>query len=42
MWNLKNTTKLVNVTKKKPTHRYRKQTSGYQWEAGRGKTGVGD
>ena len=34
MWNLKNTT---NVTKKKQTHRYREQTSGYQWEEERGK-----
>ena len=24
--------KLVNITKKKQTHRYREQTSGYQWE----------
>ena len=23
--------KLVNITKKKLTHRYREQTSGYQW-----------
>ena len=22
---------LVNITKKKQTHKYRKQTSGYQW-----------
>ena len=28
MWNLKN--KLVNITKKKQTHRYKEQTSGYQ------------
>ena len=36
--------KLVNVTKKKQTYRYREQTSGYQWGEGRvrGKTGVGD
>ena len=27
--------KLVNVTKQKQTHRYREQTSGYQWEDGR-------
>ena len=34
--------KLVNITKKKQTHRYREQTSGYQWgEAGRGNIGVG-
>ena len=26
--------KLVNITKKK-THRYREQTSGYQWGEGR-------
>ena len=23
--------KLVNITKKRQTHRYREQTSGYQW-----------
>ena len=36
--------KLVNETKKKQTHRYRQQTSGYQWGEGRGqgKIGVGD
>ena len=35
--------KLVNKTKKKQTHRYREQTSGYQWgEVGRGKILVGD
>ena len=28
MWNLKNN--LVNITKKKQTHRHREQTSGYQ------------
>ena len=22
----------MNITKQKQTHRYRKQTSGYQWE----------
>ena len=42
MWNLKNTTKLVNKTKKKHTHRYREQTSIYQWAKGRGNTGFGD
>ena len=36
MWILKNTAK-VNITKKKQTHRYREQTSGYQWEEGRGR-----
>ena len=25
----------MNITKKKQTHRYRKQTSGYQWGKGR-------
>ena len=36
--------KLVNITKKKQTHRYREQTSGYQWgEArGEGQNGFGD
>ena len=28
--------KLVNKTKKNQTHRYREQTSGYQWGEGRG------
>ena len=28
--------KLVNITKKKQIHRYREQTSGYQWGEGRG------
>ena len=36
MWKLKNTTKLVNITKMKETHRYREKTSGYQWGEGRG------
>ena len=26
----------MNITKKKQTHRYREQTSGYQWVEGRG------
>ena len=26
----------VNITKKKQTHRYREQTSGYQWGEGSG------
>ena len=30
MWNISNN-KLVNVTRKKQTHRERDQTSGYQW-----------
>ena len=34
--------KLVTITKKKQTHRYREQTSGYQWGEGRdGNIGVG-
>ena len=28
--------KLVNITKKKKTHRYREQTCGYQWGERRG------
>ena len=34
----------MNITKQKQTHRYREQTSGYQWEEGRGRgrLGVGD
>ena len=41
MWNLKNTTN-VNKKKKKQTHKYREQTSGYQWGEGeeRDKRGV--
>ena len=27
--------KLVNITKKKQTHRYSEQTSCYQWEEGK-------
>ena len=36
--------KLVTKTKKKQTHRYRKQTGGYQWGESRakGNTGIGD
>ena len=36
MWSLK-TNKLLTITKKKQTHRYREQTNGYQWEEGRGR-----
>ena len=28
--------KVVTITKKKQSHRYREQTSGYQWGEGRG------
>jgi len=35
MWYLKKYKELVNITKKQPTHRYREQTSGYQWGKGR-------
>ena len=35
MWNLKTYNKLVTVTQKKQTHRYREKTSGYRWEEGR-------
>ena len=36
--------KLVNITKKKQTHRHREQTSGYQQgeKRGRGNIGAGD
>ena len=36
--------KQTDVTKQKQTHRYREQTSGYQWGegSGRGKIGVWD
>ena len=37
MWNLKKYNKLVKITKKKQSHRYREQTSGYQWGAGKWK-----
>ena len=36
MRNLKKKTKVVNITNKKQTHRYKEQTSGYQWERGWG------
>ena len=34
----------MNVTKQKQTHRYREQTSGYQWGEGKGegRDGEGD
>ena len=34
----------MNITKQKQTHRYREQTSSYQWGEGlgEGKIGVGD
>ena len=34
----------MHITKEKWTHRYKEQTSGYQWEKKgvRGKKGVGD
>ena len=31
LWNLKTYNKLVNITKRKQTHRYGEETSGYQW-----------
>ena len=34
MWNLKIYNKLVDITQKKQTHRYREQTSSYRWEGG--------
>ena len=36
MWNLKKYNKLENIIKKMQTHRYREQTSGYQWGEGVG------
>ena len=39
MWNLKN--KWMSITKQKQTHRYREQTSGYQWEEGPGEVLMG-
>ena len=35
--NSKKYNKLGNITKKKQTHRYREQISGYQWGEGRGR-----
>ena len=32
---LKKCNKLVNITKKKQSHRYREQTDGYRWGEGR-------
>ena len=32
----KNYNKLVNITKKKQTHRYKEQTNDYQWWGGEG------
>ena len=42
MRNLKKYNRLVNITKKKQTHRYREQISGYDGEmkGGRGSIGV--
>ena len=44
MWNLKKLYKLVSITEKKQTYRYRKKTNGYQWGEGRreGQDGAGD
>jgi len=36
MWNLKKYNKLVNITKKKQTHRDREQTKSYQYGEERG------
>ena len=33
MWNLEN--KQMNITKQNQNHRYKEQTSGYQWGEGR-------
>ena len=40
MWNLNKYNELMNITKKKQIHRFREQTSGYQWGGG-GKIVVG-
>ena len=40
MWNLKN--KLMNITKKKKSYRYREQAIGYQWGKGEGTIRIGD
>ena len=40
MWNLsthtQQTSEYNNLKKRKQSHRYREQTSGYQWREGRG------
>ena len=42
MWNLKNNTNEY-IKQNRNSHRYKEQTSGYQWGEGRGiKLGVGD
>ena len=33
--------KLINITKRKQTHRYREQTRGYQWGEGSGRCHIG-
>ena len=40
-WNLRKHNQLVNITKKKPTHRERKISDYQRGEEGRGNTGVG-
>ena len=42
MRNWKKYNKLVNITKKKQTHRHREQTKGYQWSEGRKEGQDGD
>ena len=34
--------KLVNITEKKQTHRYREQITGYQWGEGRERGNIGE
>ena len=38
----KKCSKFVNIIEKKQTHRYKEQTSGYQWEEEGDNTGVVD
>ena len=39
-WTLKGTIKLMSITEKKQAHKYREQTSGYQWRQGRGRGNI--
>ena len=38
---IKKNNKIMNIKKKKHPHRYREETSGYQWGKGRGRGNMG-
>ena len=40
MWNLKICSQLVNITKKKQTHRHREEAGGFQWGTGGGEEAI--